>query len=80
MLPPKTHPRWKELICGKLGKLKVNFLATQFFITRVRGVAALDSSPERIASLIDEAYAFFQKNEKLVKKDIIAIFGEEYSK
>lgn len=79
MLPPKTHPRWKDLIRGKLTKgLTLHFLATQFFLTRVIGVAARDPSPGRIASLIDEAYAFFEKNEKLVKEDIVAIFGKEY--
>jgi hypothetical protein len=79
MLPPKNHPRWKELVRGKLKKeLALHFLATQFFLTRVIGVAARDPSPGRIAALIDEAYAFFEKNERLVKKDIVAIFGEEY--
>lgn len=79
MLPPKSHPRWKELVRGKLKKdITPHFLATQFFLTRVMNVAARDPSPGRIASLIDEAYAFFEKNEKLVKIDIVAIFGEEY--
>lgn len=81
MLPPKTHPRWKDLVRGKLKKdITLHFLATQFFLTRVIGIAARDPSPGRTAALIDEAYAFFEKNEKLVKTDIVAIFGEEYGK
>ncbi|MDR3518169.1 MAG: hypothetical protein P4M00_20410 [Azospirillaceae bacterium] len=80
MLPPKSHPRWKELVCGKLPKISFAFLATKFFITRVTGVARNDPSPETISSLIDESYAFFQKNERLVEIDIVAIFGQEYKK
>lgn len=80
MLPPKSHPRWKELVCGKLRKVPFSFLATKFFITRVTGVAMNDPSPETIFRLIDEAYAFFQKNERLVEKDIVAIFGQEYKR
>ena len=80
MLPPKSHPRWKELVCGKLSKLSFNFIATKFFITRVTGVSKNDPRPETISRLIDEAYAFFLKNERLVEKDIQAIFGQEYRK
>jgi len=80
MLPPKSNPKWKELVCGKLHKLSFTFLATKFFVTRVTGVAKNDPSPETIARLIDEAYAFFEKNERLVEKDILAIFGQEYRK
>jgi len=81
MLPPKSHPRWKDLVRGKLQKnLSLHFLATQFFLTRVIGVAKRDPTPQRIMALVDEAYAFFEKNEKLVKRDIVAIFGEEYDR
>ncbi|MTJ81473.1 MAG: hypothetical protein F8N37_10690 [Telmatospirillum sp.] len=76
MLPPKTHPRWKELVCGKV-KVSFTLLATKFFITRVTGRAKIDPSSESIGQLIDEAYAFFKKNEKLAQKDIEAIFGQE---
>lgn len=75
MLPPKTHPRWRELVCGKV---RVNFtlLATKFFMARVTGASKNDPSPENLARLIDEAYSFFSKNEKFALRDIEAIFGE----
>lgn len=74
MLPPKSHPRWKELVCGKT---RVNFslLATKFFMARVTGAARNNPSPENISRLIDEAYSFFSKNEKFALKDIESIFG-----
>ena len=73
MLPPKTHPRWKELVIGKV-RVSYSLLATQFFVTRVTGRAKIDPSGEHIEQLIDEAYSFFKKNEKLAEKDIRAIF------
>jgi len=76
MLPPKTHPKWKELVCGKL-KVSFTLLATKFFVTRVTGRAKIDPSAENVERLIDEAFAFFKKNEKLAQKDIFAIFGQE---
>ena len=76
MLPPKTHPRWKELVLGK-AKVSYSLLATQFFVTRVTGRARIDPSAENIEKLIDEAYSFFRKNEKLAQKDIDAIFGRD---
>ncbi|WP_146002683.1 hypothetical protein [Telmatospirillum siberiense] len=76
MLPPKTHPKWKELVCGKL-KVSFTLLATKFFITRVTGRAKIDPTTENIERLIEEAYGFFKKNEKLAQKDIQAIFGQE---
>ena len=76
MLPPKTHPRWKDLVRGRLN-VSFTLLATQFFITRVTGRARIDPSNENIERLVDEAYAFFKKNEGLAQKDIQAIFGQE---
>jgi hypothetical protein len=63
-------------VCGKL-RVSFALLATKFFITRVTGRAKIDPSRENIEQLIDEAYAFFRKNEKLAEKDIRAIFGQE---
>ena len=76
MLPPKTHPRWRELVLGKV-RVRFSLLATQFFVTRVNGRAKIDPSPENIERLIDEAYSFFSKNEKFAKNDVFAIFGQE---
>jgi hypothetical protein len=76
MLPPKTHPRWRELVLGKV-PARFSLLATQFFVTRVTGRARIDPSAENIARLIDDAYSFFLRNEKLAQNDIRAIFGRE---
>ena len=76
MVPPKTHPKWKELVSGRL-TVSFTLLATKFFITRVTGRAKIDPSPENINNLIDEAYALFRKNEKVAAKDIQAIFWQE---
>ena len=80
LLPPKNHPKWRELVCGKLKNAPLKFIATKFFIARLTGLARNDSSPETISRLIDEAHAFFLKNERLVEKDIVAIFGQEYKR
>lgn len=76
MLPPKTHPRWKALVLGKVSG-PFSLLATQFFITRVTTRARIDPSAGNIEQLIDQAYSFFSKNEILARNDIRAIFEQE---
>lgn len=76
MLPPKTHPRWKALVLGKV-KGPFSLLATQFFVTRVTSRARIDPSAESIEQLIEQAYSFFSKNEALAQNDIRVIFDEE---
>jgi len=74
MLPPKSHSRWRELVCGKVN-VPFSLLATKFFMARVAGSVRNNPSPDNIAKLIDEAHSFFSKNEKFAFKDIEAIFG-----
>ncbi|HUN81407.1 MAG TPA: hypothetical protein VMV81_07850 [Phycisphaerae bacterium] len=79
MLPPKSDPRWRDLVRGKL-KTAPSLLATKFFMARIAGLAKNDSSEENISKLVNESVSFFTKNSVLAKADIEMIFGKEKKK
>lgn len=74
MLPNKTDPRWRRLVVGEM-RPTVSALATKFMLSRVNQAASRDASPSNLSKLVDEAYEFFIKNERVVANDIRAIFN-----
>lgn len=73
MLPPKTDPRWDRLI-SNLENVPVTKLVTKMLMTRLRMMNCEKNVAKR-KEAIDEAYAFFTKNEALVQDDIKLIFS-----
>lgn len=72
MLPNRQDPRWGTLVDNP-GKFAYNFLALRILMQRVaraQGASGADRN-----SLIDEVYACFTKNERLMADDIATVFG-----
>ncbi|MEA1672022.1 hypothetical protein [Nitrospirillum sp. BR 11163] len=74
MLPDKSNPRWRCLVSGELD-VTYSLLATKFLMARLNRAAKADPSAGNLSKLIDEAYVFFQTNERIAAKDLQAIFG-----
>ncbi|MBB6254409.1 hypothetical protein [Nitrospirillum iridis] len=74
MVPDRTNPRWKSLVSGELS-IPYTLLATKFLMARLTRAAKADPSAGNLSKLVDEAYTFFQTNEKIAAKDLQAIFG-----
>jgi hypothetical protein len=76
MVPPKTDKRWELLVTGKINH---NFKSVPLgmMISRHKRECNKDSSTGNVNKIIDEAYNFFQKFEKILTDDIKAIFGQE---
>ena len=69
MIPSQADPRWRDLI-EHPHRHTYSYLALKILMHRV----ALESLGDLQATL-DEIYAFFKKNERLMQDDIAAIFG-----
>ncbi|WP_085316212.1 hypothetical protein [Derxia lacustris] len=74
MVPAKQHPKWKDLVTGKV-QPSFTLLAAKFLVSRLTMSAKTDSSPKNLEKLIGEAHQFFHENERIADKDIKAIFG-----
>lgn len=72
MLPGRHDPRWGAMVDDPR-RFTFSFLALRILMQRM-AMRVPQTGPERDAS-IDEVYAFFQKNEKLIAADISAVFG-----
>lgn len=74
MLPGRTDPRWRRLV-EHPEKYTFKFLALKIMMQRVALHAGPRSTPAQRESLADEVYAFFRKNQALLRGDIAVIFG-----
>lgn len=72
MLPPRTDPRWGELVTNP-SQFNLSFLGLKLFLYTVFLQAG--SSPHAREVAIDEVVAFFHKNERALAADITTIFG-----
>lgn len=71
-LPPRHDPTWQALIEHPEAHA-YSFLALKILMQRVARSAS--AGPAARAAALDEVYAFFTKNERLVAADIHDIFG-----
>lgn len=75
MLPPKEDPKWQALILSSsVPELKA--LPTKMLLMRIR-LLAKDRTPQKIQEAINIAYDFFHANSRIIKDDIIILFGLE---
>jgi hypothetical protein len=74
MLPSKNDIKWKLLVTGKIDHNFKSIPAGMMF-SRHKREFSRNSSEENITLLVDEAYNFFSKFEKILQEDIKAIFG-----
>lgn len=73
MIPVKSDPIWRTIILDTR-KREFTALPTKMLMMRV-ALMISDGTPEKIDEAISIAYDFFQKNQKIVKKDIELLFG-----
>lgn len=74
-VPPKSNPRWEEVVTGKK-TYTLKFLAAKILLGRlVRNVKA-DNSPASVSAAIGELHAIYSKNadKPSVKEDLETIF------
>lgn len=74
MIPDKTNPKWESLVTGKLPH-QFKSIPAGMCISRMIRETGKDSSPDKIASCIDEVMKFFIKYENITQDDLKAIFG-----
>jgi hypothetical protein len=78
MVPQRTDPRWAKLVDSP-SSYTFKFLALRILMQRI-SLGALRAKVEKASAadrnvLIDEVYAFFVKNERLLDVDLKSIFG-----
>lgn len=71
-VPPRSDPAWKSLVEHPEAHA-YSFLALKILMQRIARSAP--ATPAAREAAIDEVYAFFTKNERLVAAEIRAIFG-----
>ena len=74
MIEPKDHPRWKDLLTGKI-QHQFQLVSAAMIVSRCQRQVARDASQQTYEKNLDEMYAFFAKFENAVSDDIKAIFG-----
>jgi hypothetical protein len=75
MLPPKSHPRLRQLVTGEYSYSFQVFAGSMCVSRNLREVQKSSGSPEAVAAAIDDVYAFFTKFESVLAADLKAIFG-----
>ena len=73
MIPPKTDPRWTDLVTGNR-PYPLKGLASRMMLTRVRLIGSREDQ-RSVAEAVDTAYDFFSKNLEAAREDIRTIFG-----
>ncbi len=74
MLPPIDDPRWSKLLKGEI-QHQFRSVPAGLMFTRLRRALGGDVSTGNERKCLDEAYAFFQKYEKILADDIAVIFN-----
>ena len=74
MLPARNDAKWRMLV-EHPEHFTYTFLALKIFMQRIARRGGPNMSAADRETSIGEAYAFFQKNERLLTVDISSIFG-----
>ena len=73
MIMPKSDPRWKMLIEGKI-KHEFKSVSGSLMLSRITRSYTVDPNAATLATGIEEAVAFFTKYEVLFADDLKIIF------
>jgi hypothetical protein len=77
MIPPKSHPTWKELVKGQR-RHQFKALSAAMCVSRiVRFVQKEGASPAAVELAVEDLHAFFAKLEGMLGEDLEALFGED---
>lgn len=74
MIPDKVQPIWKDLVTAKK-TYQFKSVPGGMLMTRLVSRCKTDSSTETVTKAVDEAHAFFEKYQAILKDDIENIFG-----
>ncbi|MDF1563031.1 MAG: hypothetical protein P1V51_08300 [Deltaproteobacteria bacterium] len=74
MIPAPDHPRWKELVTGKV-QGPFDAISLNLMLNRVVRLAEKDASSANLEKLVGECHAFFTKYDKILESDRVRIFG-----
>lgn len=76
MIPDKSDPIWRSLVTGKMS-YEFKSIPGEMLITRLVSKCKTDSSDETIRKATEEAHAFFEKYQAILRGDIIHLFGQK---
>ena len=76
MIPAKTDGKWKKLVTGELNH-NFNNLAAGLLMSHLHREMLAKPEPQTLQKCLDEQYAFFEKYERILSRDIATIFGQE---
>ena len=74
MVPPKTHPRYRQLVTGEFSPSFQAFAFSMCVSRNKRQVEHEGKSPASISTAIEDIYAFVVKFEAVLEADLKAIF------
>ena len=74
MFVSKEHPKWEDLLTGKI-KHHFHLVPAGLMVSKCQRRVSLDSSPQSIKKNIDELYGFFSTHLNVVNNDLKAIFN-----
>jgi hypothetical protein len=74
MIEPKDHPKWKDVLMGKV-QHKFQLASAAMLVSRCQRQVAHDASQQAYEKNLNEMHSFFTKFEHIVVDDIKAIFG-----
>lgn len=75
MVPPKSHPRYKELVTGQFSHSFRLLPAGMCVARNLRAVRLEGGGSELLQNAIEDVHTFFSKYEPIMTDDLKAIFG-----
>lgn len=73
MTIPRSHPRWADLVEGRVSH-QFEAMSASLMLNRLKREWAKDPTPANRDKLVGDAYTFFSKFEALFAADLQAIF------
>ncbi|HNY29488.1 MAG TPA: hypothetical protein PKO15_01250 [Fibrobacteria bacterium] len=75
MVPPKSHPRYRELVTGSFSH-SFRLMPAGMCVTRnLRAIRIEGGQPEVVQQAIEDVHEFFAKYEPIMADDLKDIFG-----
>lgn len=73
MLPPATHPKWEQLVTGKI---QANFrvFAGNMLLNRLSRKLKMDDSRNAVSESVKEAHDYFEKHYVVYQEELNKIF------
>lgn len=73
-MPPKTHPKWADLVLGRINH-KFSKAAASMLLFQLRCDLKQDASPAALQRAVDQLHAFCEKYQGMLRDDLHAIFN-----